>query len=131
MITRITSLLKKNKQGISYSKIAAKLHLSPKEKRALSTNLQKLQDLGVIRIARKRYFFHPSSKTVRGTFVTSQLGFGFVRPDEEYGLSEDIYIHARNIGRAHLGDVVEVLVEEFGRKGKPEGRIIRILEKKG
>ena len=128
MITRIISLLKKNKQGISYSKIAAELHLSPKEKRALSINLQKLQDQGVIRITRKRYFFHPRSNTVRGTFVTSQLGFGFVRPDEE--LREDIYIHARNIGRAHLGDVVDVLVEEFGRKGKPEGQIVRILEKK-
>ncbi|MCJ7581003.1 MAG: ribonuclease R [Candidatus Aminicenantes bacterium] len=128
MITRIISFLKKNKQGISYTKIAAKLHLSPKEKRDLTINLQKLQDQGVIRLARKRYFFHPRSTTVRGTFVTSQLGFGFVRPNEE--MREDIYIHARNIGRAHLGDVVEVLVEEFGRKGKPEGRIIRILEKK-
>jgi len=128
MIPRIISLLKKNKQGISYSKIAAKLFLSPKEKRALTTNLQKLQDQGVIRLTRKQYFFHPRSNTIRGTFVTSLQGFGFVRPDEE--LREDIYIHARNMGRAHIGDVVEVLVEEFGRKGKTEGRIIRILEKK-
>lgn len=128
MIPRIISLLKKNKQGISYSKIAAKLFLSPKEKRTLTINLQKLQDQGVIRRTRKQYFFHPRSNTIRGTFVTSQLGFGFVRPDEE--LREDIYIHARNMGKAHIGDVVEVLVEEFGRKGKTEGRIIRILEKK-
>ncbi|MFC2167137.1 ribonuclease R, partial [Acidobacteriota bacterium] len=102
--------------------------VSSKEKRAFTINLQKLQDLGVIRFIRKTYYFHPRSEPVRGTFITSQLGFGFVRPDEE--LREDIYIHARNLGRAHLGDIVEVLVEEFGRKGKPEGRIIRILEKK-
>jgi len=57
MISRIISLLKKNKQGISYSKIAAKLFLSPKEKRALTTNLQKLQAQGVIRLIRKQYFF--------------------------------------------------------------------------
>ncbi|MFC2161106.1 ribonuclease R [Acidobacteriota bacterium] len=127
MITRIIFLLKNNKQGISYSKIAAKLHLSPKEKRLLSNNLQKLKDQGMIRLIKKQYFFNPSSNTIRGTFITSQPGFGFVRPEDD--LREDIYIHARNIGRAQLGDVVEVLVEEFGRKGKPEGRIIRILEK--
>lgn len=113
---------------MSDAKIAAKLHLSPKEKQVLTKNLQKLQDQGVILLLQKRYFFRPRSNIVRGTFVTSQRGFGFVRPDEE--LRNDIYIHARNIGRAQLGDVVEVLVKEFGRKGKPEGRIIRILEKK-
>ncbi len=113
---------------MSYPKIAAKLHLSPKERQVLKKNLQKLQDQGVILVLKKRYFFHPRSNTVRGTFVTSLRGFGFVRPDEDLG--GDIYIHARNIGRAQLGDVVEVVVKEFGRKGKPEGRIIRILEKK-
>jgi len=128
MISRIISLLKKNKQGMSYLKIAAKLHLSPKERQVLTKNLQKLQDQGVIHLLQKRYFFHPRSNTVQGTFVTSQRGFGFVRPEEEH--MDDIYIHARNIGGAQLGDVVEVFVKEFGRKGKPEGRIIRILEKK-
>ena len=113
---------------MSYLKIAAKLHLSPKERPVLTKNLQKLRDKGVIILLKKRYFFHPRSKPVRGTFVTSQRGFGFVRPDEDLG--GDIYIHARNMGKAQLGDVVEVLVKEFGRKGKPEGRVIRILEKK-
>ena len=113
---------------MSETKIAAKLHLSPKEKQVLTKNLQKLQDQGVILLLQKRYFFRPRSNIVRGTFVTSQRGFGFVRPEDE--LRNDIYIHARNIGGAQLGDVVEVSVKEFGRKGKPEGRIIRILEKK-
>jgi len=128
MISRIISLLKKNRQGMSYLKIASKLHISPKEKQVLTKNLQKLQDQGVILLHQKKYFFHPRSDIVRGTFVTSQRGFGFVRSEE--GLRDDIYIHAKNIGKAQLGDVVEVGVKEFGRKGKPEGRIIRILEKK-
>jgi ribonuclease R len=128
MISRIISLLKKNKQGMSYVKLAAKLYLSPKEKKSLIKDLQKLQDQGVILLLKKRYFFRQRSNIIRGTFVTSQRGFGFIRPDEE-GL-DDIYIHARQIGGALLGDVVEVSVKEFGRKGKPEGRVIRILEKK-
>lgn len=128
MISRILALLEKNKQGMSFSKMATKLRLSPKEKLVLKNNLQKLMDRGVILLLQKRYFFRPDSKPVRGTFVTSQRGFGFIRPDEEAG--NDIYIHARNIGNAQLGDVVEVAVKEYGRKGKPEGRIIRILEKK-
>ncbi len=113
---------------MSYVKLAAKLYLSPKEKKSLIKDLQKLQDQGVILLLKKRYFFRQRSNIIRGTFVTSQRGFGFIRPDEE-GL-DDIYIHARQIGGALLGDVVEVSVKEFGRKGKPEGRVIRILEKK-
>ncbi len=113
---------------MSYAKISAKLQLSPKEKQILTKNLQKLQDQGVILLLQKRYFIRPRSNIVRGTFVTSQRGFGFVRPRDEHG--NDIYIHALNIGGAQLGDIVEVSVKEFGRKGKPEGRIIRILEKK-
>ncbi len=113
---------------MSYVKLAAKLYLSPKEKKILKKDLQKLQDQGVILLLHKRYFFSQRSNIIRGTFVTSQRGFGFIRPDEE-GL-DDIYIHARKIGGALLGDVVEVSVKEFGRKGKPEGRVIRIIEKK-
>lgn len=113
---------------MSYVKLAGKLYLSPKEKKILIKDLQKLQDQGVILLLKKKYFFHQRSNIIRGTFVTSQRGFGFIRPDEE-GL-DDIYIHARQIGGALLGDVVEVSVKEFGRKGKPEGRVIRIIEKK-
>ena len=128
MISRIISLLKHNKQGLSFTKIAAKLHLSPKEKAILKKNLQKLQDQGVILLLQKRYFFRPRSNIVLGKLVTIQKGFGFVRPEEEF--LDDVYIHNRNIGGAQLGDVVEVFVKEVGRKGKPEGRIIRVLEKK-
>lgn len=113
---------------MSYVELAGKLYLSPKEKKILIKDLQKLQDQGVILLLKKRYFFRQRSNIIRGTFITRQRGFGFIRPDEE-GL-DDIYIHARQIGGALLGDVVEVSVKEFGRKGKPEGRVIRIIEKK-
>jgi ribonuclease R len=63
---------------------------------------------------------------VRGRFVTSRRGFGFVTPD---GGGPDIFIPARFSIGALQGDEVEVAVEPQGKFGKPEGRIVRILEK--
>jgi ribonuclease R len=128
MVSQILALLKKNKQGLSFQKIAVKLHLLPKEKPILKRHLQKLEEQGVIVLLRRRYFFRPQSQIVRGKFITSIRDFGFVRPEEEH--REDIFIPARYSGGALLGDTVEVLFKERGRKGKPEGRIFRILDKK-
>ncbi len=64
--------------------------------------------------------------TVRGRFVTSRRGFGFVTPA---GSGPDIFIPARFAGGALQGDEVEVAVEPRGKFGKPEGRIVRVLEK--
>jgi len=59
--------------------------------------------------------------------MASSRGFGFVRPSD--GKGEDIFIPAKFTAGAFEGDVVEVLARKEGKKGKPEGRIIRILEK--
>lgn len=128
MVSRIISLLKRNKQGLSLTKIAAKMSLSSKERATLKQTLQKLEDRGVILYLRKKYFLRPRANIIRGTLVTSMPGFGFVRPQEDYG--EDVFIPAKHSGGALLGDTVEVFVKERGRRGKPEGRIIRVLERK-
>jgi len=127
MDREILSLLEKKKEGLSFQKIALELHLSRRDKQLLRKRLKTLEGKGLVLKMKRRYLFPAKSKLVKGKFVTSLRGFGFVSP--EGGSAEDIFIPARYSGGALQGDVVEVLCRERGKKGKPEGQVIRILKK--
>ncbi len=125
MIQKVLSLLSRHKEGLSLARIARELHLSPEEKTLLRKRIKRLENQGVILKLRKRYFLLPRTNIVQGTFTASPRGFGFVIPDEEH--LEDIFVPARFSGGACQGDFVEVRVRDKGKRGRPEGRIIRIL----
>lgn len=87
---------------------------------------------------------HPASKVAKptkartpkhvvGTFRRAQGGFGFVRPEGTHGSDgrdADIYIPANSAGDAANGDTVRIrLSGKKGRKGKPEGRIVDVVER--
>jgi len=73
------------------------------------------------------------SATVRGVFRRNVAGFGFVRPDgtrPSQGRDADVYIPASEAGDAASGDSVRVRVSgKRGRLGKPEGRIVEVVER--
>jgi len=127
MIRKVLSLLSQHKEGMSLAKMARELCLAPDEKTLLRKSIKRLESQGVILKLRKKYFLLPRTNIVRGRFTSSPRGFGFVIPDEEH--LEDIFVPARFSGEAYHGDVVEVHYKEKGKKGKPEGRIIRILKR--
>jgi ribonuclease R len=127
MVKEILSVLARNKAGMSLSRLARELRLSPEEKIWLRKSVKKLESQGLILKLRKRYFIRPRSNITQGRFISSPRGFGFVIPDGEY--LEDIFVPAHSAGGAYHGDFVEVHYKERGRKGKPEGRVIRILQK--
>ena len=72
-------------------------------------------------------------KHLVGTFRRMDAGYGFVRPEgtaAAEGRDADIYIPATGAGDAANGDVVRIrLSGKKGRMGKPEGRIIDIVER--
>ncbi len=87
---------------------------------------------------------HPASKVgkpikekksnhVVGTFRRAQGGFGFVRPEDATsadGRDADIYVPANAGGDAANGDTVRIrLSGKRGRMGKPEGRVIDVVER--
>ena len=127
MEREILSLLSKNKGGMSLSRIARELHLTQEEKVLLRKNITRLENQGLILKLRKRYFVRPRSNITHGRFTSSPRGFGFVIPEDEH--LEDIFVPAKFAGGAFHGDFVEVHYKEKGKKGKPEGRIVRILRK--
>jgi ribonuclease R len=127
MKNEIISLLRKRREGLSFQRIAKELHVLPREKQLLRRTLRRLENLGVVLKRKRQYFVPAKSNIVRGRLITSRRGYGFVSP--EGGSSEDIFIPARHSGGAFKGDVVEVLYRDKGKKGKPEGRVIRIVKK--
>jgi ribonuclease R len=127
MDDQILALLQRKKEGLSFRMLAMELHLSGREKQILKKRLKRLEGLGLIVSLKRRYLFPARAKLVRGKFISSLRGYGFVSP--EGGLTEDIFIPGRYAGGALNGDVVEVLCQEKGKKGKPEGRVVRVVRR--
>jgi len=127
MDQKIVSRLKRRREGMSFQRLAWELHLSPREKHQLKKRLNELESLGVVFKIKRKYFVPLLSSVVRGRFNASFKGYGFVTP--EGGGREDVFIPPVHTAGALDGDFVEVLFKKKGKKGKPEGRVLRILEK--
>lgn len=65
---------------------------------------------------------------MKGTFLASAKGFGFVRFDEGEG-RDDLYISLKNAMGAIHGDRVSCVVLGGGGRARPEGRVTHILER--
>ena len=126
MIKEILNLLKKNKQGLSFQRIARELNLLQREKTLLRERLHVLENKGAILNAKRKYFILPESRLVRGKLVSVGRGYGFIRQEKDP--SRDIFIPGRHSGGALLGDIVEVVCQEKGTGKKLEGKIVRIVK---
>ncbi len=124
---KILSRLKRQREGMSFQRLARELHLPPRQKHKLKKRLNELVSLGVVFKIKRKYFVPLISSVIRGRFNGSLKGYGFVTP--EGGEREDIFIPSAYSAGALDGDFVEVLFKKKGKKGKPEGRVLRILDK--
>ncbi|MEQ8835930.1 MAG: ribonuclease R, partial [Lacipirellulaceae bacterium] len=72
-------------------------------------------------------------KHITGVFRRNDSGYGFVRPEgtaKSEGRDSDIFVPANAAGDAASGDTVRIRLDgKLGRKGKPEGRVIDIVER--
>jgi len=124
---RILELLRRNGRGLTLPDVFKELRIPRKERAKVEGRLRLLEGSNLVRRVRNRYALPLRAALVRGTFETSGRGFGFVLP--ESGGGEDIFVPARFAQGALQGDVVEVLALERGRRGKPEGKVVRIVRK--
>ena len=124
--SKILVLLQKHREGLTLGKIQSELEVKRRDRAKLLEDLRELEGARLVRSLKSRYVLSPKTGVVRGRFVTSRRGFGFVTPQAG---GEDIFIPARFAEGVLQGDEVEVLVKESGRFGKPEGKVVRILER--
>ena len=91
--------------------------------------ITKLVEAGeLIRIRGNRYGLADRMQLVVGRLQVNPRGFGFVTPEHlESGASGDIFVAGVNLHQAMHGDRVAIRLEPA--RGRPEGRIVRVLER--
>ncbi len=102
----------------------------------LNETLRELERAGEIaRIRKNRYVLPSEADLVTGLLHVHQAGYAFLSQENKPG-EQDLFIAAQNTGTAMHGDRVVARItrdEQYARaKGgsaRPEGRIIRILER--
>jgi ribonuclease R len=124
--SKILSLLAKHREGLTFGKIQSELEVKHRERAKLLEEMRELERARLVRSIKTRFVLEPKSGLVRGRFVTSRRGFGFVTRAEG---GEDIFVPARFAEGVLQGDEVEVLVKAAGRFGKPEGKIVRVVKR--
>ncbi len=128
MMKKIVELLRKHPEGLSLQRMSRELHLVRGEMPLLKKAVEKLENRGLILQRRRRYSLRSRKQLVLGTVLAVHRGYAWVRPEEEN--SQDIFIPARFSGGALLGDTVEVIREDKRKEERPEGRVLRIIERK-
>ncbi len=124
---KILELLRDHREGVTLSDVFKELGTPRKERAKVEGRLIDLENRRAIRRVKNRYLLPLQSDLVRGRFETGGRGFGFVVP--ESGEGEDVFIPARFAKGAMHGDTVEVLFRERGKRGKPEGQVVRVVRK--
>ncbi len=127
MEEQILALLQQKKKGLAFHQIAAALRVHGRDQTNLRRALKVMEGRGTVLKQKDAYSLPRDKAVVRGEFLPSSRGFGFVRRSS--GEGEDVFVPARHTQGALAGDIVEVVVQEKGKIGKPEGRIVRIVKK--
>lgn len=112
------------KKPASFSKIRRFLKGTGLSEKRIEASLLRLLKEGRIVKEKDRFKLVKASEKIVGHFDESKRGFGFVINPQG-----DIFVPARLKGGAMDGDLVEVVVTGY-KKGKREGKIIGILERK-
>lgn len=107
--------------------LARGLGVGRAEEREFRESLDRLVEEGVLyRVRRQRYAVPEKINLVVGRLQTIRSGAGFVVPEDG---GADLYIAPHNLGSALDGDRVVARVEHRRRRGRVEGRVIKVLER--
>jgi ribonuclease R len=103
----------------------------PRESRASFKRCVKtlVEQGALIQIRGQRFGLPEKMDLFVGRLQTHMGGYGFVEPERPIEGGRDIYIAGPHLNEALHGDRVVVRIERVKEGGRPEGRVIRILER--
>ncbi|BCR04656.1 ribonuclease R [Desulfuromonas versatilis] len=120
-------LEKRARQPLTAREILGELDLSRGDRQEAVRLIEELAREGtLVRLKGNRYALPRRVNLAIGTVSIHRDGYGFVAPGDG---RPDVFIPARFLREAMHGDRVAVRIEHAGRFGKPEGRVIRVLER--
>jgi ribonuclease R len=127
----LLKVFKQEKKPIGFSEIEKNLHSDRKDRKFLKAALNSmLKEGSIIKLKNKRYGIPHEMNLQTGTLFCTRSGNGFLMPDKknEKGM-DDIFIPSRFMENAFHGDRVIARIEHTS-KGKKEGKIIKITERR-
>ncbi|MBY5992304.1 ribonuclease R [Ferrimonas balearica] len=111
---------------VAREELAAHFNLEGDQFVALSRRLRAMERDGQIVYTRKgRYGLPERMDLLTGVVMGHRDGFGFFRPDDG---TDDLYLSERSMYSVLHGDRVLAQVDGVDRRGRKEGRIVRIVE---
>ena len=107
------------------------LRVPREERTAFKRHLRSLVTSGaLVEIRGHRFGLPDLMNLVVGRVSTSPRGFAFVEPEGSAdGEAANVFVAGSNLNQAMHGDRVVVRVERGGDGNRPEGRILRVLER--
>lgn len=91
--------------------------------------LNDMEDKGlIVRTRSNRYGLPDKMNLVRGRVQANAKGFAFIIPEEEFE-GKDVYVSNLDLGNAMNGDTVLVRLHPKSTGARPEGEVIRIIER--
>ncbi|MBY6187648.1 ribonuclease R [Marinobacter hydrocarbonoclasticus] len=113
---------------VAREELAAHFQLEGDQYVALCRRLRAMERDGQIVYTRKgRYGLPERMDLLTGVVLGHRDGFGFFRPDDG---SDDLYLSERSMYSVLHGDRVLAQVDGMDRRGRKEGRIVRIIEER-
>lgn len=127
---KILSLMKKKVTRLmKIAELSRQLGVPETQKREFRNIIKEMAGKGtLIKIKGGCYGIPDEENLVTGRLQGHANGFGFVIPDDQQG-EDDVYVNRRHMNDAMHKDHVVVRVESEREPGKPQGRIIRVLER--
>jgi ribonuclease R len=121
-------LERRHGKALSLRDLQSAFDLSAGERKVLSRHLKQLERDGVLTCGKGGYTLASRGRRLVGSIALHRDGYAFVTPDGADG-SDNLFVPARFVRPAMHGDRVLVSIERGPRGGRPEGHVIRVLER--
>ena len=105
--------------------LAMLLGVPKEQRRELEEVLNELVVSGKVGISKKGKYARSEVFAQTGIFTAHHRGFGFVTIE---GREDDLFIPPDDTGDAMDGDTVQVIINENGRGGRTEARVLKVLK---
>ena len=119
-------------QGVplAVEQVYALLDISDDERENFNKRLNAMEREGQIMRNRKGALcLADKIHAIAGTVQGHPDGFGFLVPDDKIKHPEDLFLGPREMAQVMHGDRVMVRMSGLDRKGRPEGKIVEVLER--
>ncbi len=125
----LSMIRKKITRPMKIAELSRQLGIPEIQKREFRNLIKEMAGEGsLIKIRGGRYGLPDEMNLVTGKLHGHPNGFGFVIPDHPHE-EDDVYVNRRQMNEAMHKDHVVVRIESEREPGKPQGRIIRILQR--